>query len=148
MGAGPLSIRPPGTPSKVVLTDVGSATFSFVQATGRQLELFGPSAGMFNYLIDRQWNDHADQPPLVRDARVPLLLDDAGGKTLVVFLAFLALLVTVIAVAFRERTRGKSIAEDDIAAQQAQDARVMTVIFSAIIGGMLLTVLTARLVFF
>lgn len=71
-----------------------------------------------------------------------------GEKLLVVFFAFLALLVTVITVAFRERTRGKSIASDDIAAQQAQDARVMAVIFSAIIGGMLLTVLTAWLVFF
>jgi hypothetical protein len=70
-----------------------------------------------------------------------------GEKLLVVSFAFLALLVTVITVAFRERTRGKSIAADDIAAQQAQDARVMTVIFSAIMGGMLLTVLVAWLVF-
>ena len=71
-----------------------------------------------------------------------------GAKLLVVFLAFLAILVTVIAVAFRERARGKGIAVDDITAQQQQDARVMTVIFSAIMGGMLLTLLTAWLVFF
>jgi len=71
-----------------------------------------------------------------------------GGKLLLVFVAFLALLVTVIAVAFRERTRGKSLAASDIEGQQAQDARVMTVIFSAIIGGMLLTILVAWLVFF
>ena len=71
-----------------------------------------------------------------------------GEKLLIVFFAFLAILVTVIAVAFRERTRGKSIAAGDIAAQQAQDARVMAVIFSAIMGGMLLTVLVAWLVFF
>ena len=71
-----------------------------------------------------------------------------GEKLLVVFFAFLAILVTVIAVAFRERARGKGIAADDIAAQQQQDARVMTVIFSAIMGGMLLTLLTAWLVFF
>ena len=71
-----------------------------------------------------------------------------GVKLLVVFIAFLALLVTVITVAFRERTRGKALAADDIEGQQAQDARVMTVIFSAIIGGMLLTILVAWLVFF
>lgn len=71
-----------------------------------------------------------------------------GGKLLLVFVAFLALLVTVITVAFRERTRGKSLAANDIEGQQAQDARVMTVIFSAIIGGMLLTILVAWLVFF
>jgi sensor domain CHASE-containing protein len=70
-----------------------------------------------------------------------------GEKLLVVFLAFVALLVTVIAVAFRERKRGMNIASDDIAAQQ-QDARVMAVIFSAIMGGMLLTLLVAWLVFF
>lgn len=71
-----------------------------------------------------------------------------GVKLLVVFVAFLALLVTVIAVAFRERTRGKSLAANDVEGQQAQDARVMTVIFSAIMGGMLLTILVAWLVFF
>ena len=71
-----------------------------------------------------------------------------GVKLLVVFFAFLAILVTVIAVAFRERTRGKTIAGDDVQAQQAQDARVMTVIFSAIMGGMFLTFIVAWLVFF
>ncbi|MGZ5048544.1 MAG: hypothetical protein ACXWG1_16800 [Usitatibacter sp.] len=71
-----------------------------------------------------------------------------GWKLFVVFLAFLAILVTVIVVAFRERTRGKTLGTGDIAGQQAQDARVMAVIFSAIIGGMLLTLLVAWLVFF
>ena len=71
-----------------------------------------------------------------------------GEKLLIVFFAFLAILVTVIAVAFRERTRGKSIAPGDVAAEQAQDARVMAVIFSAILGGMVLTLLVAWLVFF
>jgi uncharacterized membrane protein len=71
-----------------------------------------------------------------------------GYKLLLVFIAFLAILATVITVAFRERTRGKSIASDDTEAQQAQDARVMTIIFSAILGGMLLTILVAWLVFF
>lgn len=71
-----------------------------------------------------------------------------GEKLLIVFFAFLAVLVTVISVAFRERTRSKSIAMDDIEGQQAQDARVMAVIFGSIMGGMLLTVLVAWLVFF
>ena len=71
-----------------------------------------------------------------------------GQKLLAVFFAFLVILVTVIAVAFRERKRGKSIAADDIEAQQQQDARVMAIIFGAIMGGMLLTVLVAWLVFF
>lgn len=71
-----------------------------------------------------------------------------GEKLLIVFVAFLAILVTVIAVAFRERTRGKAIAESDVEAQQAQDARVMTVIFSAIMGGMFLTLIVAWIVFF
>jgi hypothetical protein len=71
-----------------------------------------------------------------------------GHKLLVVFFAFVAILVTVIAVAFRERARGKTIPEDDAQAQQAQDARVMTVIFSAIMGGMFLTLIVAWLVFF
>ena len=70
-----------------------------------------------------------------------------GWKLSVVFLAFLAILVTVIFVAFRERRHGKTLADDDRAGQQAQDARVMTIIFSAIIGGMLLTILVGWLVF-
>lgn len=71
-----------------------------------------------------------------------------GQKLLLVFFAFLAILVTVVAVAFRERTRGRNIAAGDVDAQQAQDARVMAVIFSAIMGGMVLTLLVAWLVFF
>ena len=70
-----------------------------------------------------------------------------GWKLAIVFLAFLAILATVITVAFRERTRGKTLAADDRAGQEAQDARVMTVIFSAIIGGMLLTILVGYIVF-
>jgi hypothetical protein len=70
-----------------------------------------------------------------------------GWKLFVIFLAFLAILATVITVAFRERTRGKTLANDDRAGQQAQDARVMTIIFSAIIGGMLLTILAGYIVF-
>lgn len=71
-----------------------------------------------------------------------------GDKLLVVFLAFLAVLAAVIRMAFRERKLARSIPEDDLAAQQAADARVMVTIFGAIFGGMLLTLLVAWLVFF
>jgi len=70
-----------------------------------------------------------------------------GWKLAIVFAAFLAVLVTVIFVVFRERTRGKTLAADDRAGQDAQDARVMTIIFSAIIGGMLLTIIVGYMVF-
>lgn len=71
-----------------------------------------------------------------------------GHKLLVVFFAFVAILAVVVVVAFRERKRGRALANDDVAGQQAQDARVMAIIFSAMIGGMLLTLLVAWLVFF
>ena len=70
-----------------------------------------------------------------------------GAKLAVVFVAFVAILTIVIYMAFRERRLGKSIAVDDVEAQQASDARVLMVIFSAIIGGMLLTLIVAYLVF-
>lgn len=70
-----------------------------------------------------------------------------GAKLAIVLAAFVAILAIVIYMAFRERKLGKSIAADDIAAQQASDARVLTVIFSAIFGGMLLTLLVAYMVF-
>jgi len=70
-----------------------------------------------------------------------------GWKLVIVFIAFVAILTIVIFMAFRERRLGKTIASDDTAAQQASDARVLTVIFSAIMGGMLLTLLVAWLVF-
>jgi len=70
-----------------------------------------------------------------------------GGKLAIVIVAFVVILTIVIYMAFRERKLGKSIAMDDIESQQASDARVLTVIFSAIIGGMLLTLVTAYLVF-
>jgi hypothetical protein len=69
-------------------------------------------------------------------------------KLAIVFAAFVAILATVIWFAFRERRLGKSLARDDVAAQQASDARVLAVIFSAIFGGMLLTLLVAWIVFF
>jgi hypothetical protein len=71
-----------------------------------------------------------------------------GFKLGVVFVAVLTILAVVIVVTFRERTRAKTLAQDDIAGQQAQDARVMAIIFSAIFGGMALTLLVSWLVFF
>ena len=69
-------------------------------------------------------------------------------KLAVVLAAFVAILATVVWFAFRERRLGKSIAHDDVAGQQASDARVLAVIFSAILGGMLLTLLAAWIIFF
>jgi hypothetical protein len=74
---------------------------------------------------------------------VPLL-----PKLAIVLAAFLAILVTVIWFAFRERRLGKAIAHDDVAAQQASDARVLAVIFTAIFSGMALTLLVAWILFF
>ena len=70
-----------------------------------------------------------------------------GGKLALVFLAFVAILVIVILVAFRERRRARTLAENDTAGQQAQDARVLAIIFGAMLGGMLLTLLVAWIVF-
>ena len=71
-----------------------------------------------------------------------------GEKLAIVFVAFLAILIGVIWMAFRERRMGKDIDPTDIAAQQASDSRVLLVVFSAIFGGMFLTLLVAWLVFF
>jgi hypothetical protein len=76
------------------------------------------------------------------------VLATMGWKLALVIVAFVAILGTVIWFAFRERRLGKTIGIDDVAAQQASDARVLAVIFSAIVGGMLLTLLVAYLVFF
>ncbi len=71
-----------------------------------------------------------------------------GHKLAAVFLAFLTILGVVVFVAFRERKRGRALSPDDFAGQQAQDARVLAIMFSAILGGMGLTLLVAWLVFF
>ena len=71
-----------------------------------------------------------------------------GHKLLAVFIAFLAVLAGVIWMAFRERRLARSIPDGDLAAQQAADARVMATVFGSILGGMLLTLLVAWLVFF
>jgi hypothetical protein len=70
-----------------------------------------------------------------------------GHSLAAVIAAFVAILVGVIVMAFRERRAGRTIAAGDAAAQAASDARVMTVIFLAIPAGMALTVLVAWLVF-
>ncbi len=69
-------------------------------------------------------------------------------KLAIVLAAFVAILVTVVRFAFRERRLGKTIAHDDITAQQASDARVLAVLFSAIVAGMLLALLVAWILFF
>lgn len=71
-----------------------------------------------------------------------------GWKLFLVFLGFLAVLTGVILMAFRERRRARLIPEGDLEAQQQADGRVLAIVFSSIIGGMLLTLLTAWLVFF
>lgn len=70
-----------------------------------------------------------------------------GYKLAVVLVAFVTILAVVVTMAFREHRRGRSIAADDIEAQQASDGRVLVVIFGAIFGGMLLTLLVAWLIF-
>ena len=70
-----------------------------------------------------------------------------GWKLFLVFIGFCAPMGGVMFMAFRERKRGKSIAPGDVAAGEAQDARVLIVIFSASIGGLLLALLVAWLVF-
>jgi len=71
-----------------------------------------------------------------------------GEKLAVVFVAFVAILAAVIFMAFRERRLGKGIDPSDAAAQQASDSRILLAVFSAIFGGMFLTLLVAWLVFF
>ncbi|HYC38795.1 MAG TPA: hypothetical protein VEC19_20375 [Usitatibacter sp.] len=70
-----------------------------------------------------------------------------GASLALVILAFVAMLCGVLAMAFRERRVGKAIAASDVQGARASDARVLTVIFAAIPGGMLLTLLVAWLVF-
>jgi hypothetical protein len=69
-------------------------------------------------------------------------------KLAIVLAVFVAILATVAWLAFRERRVGRSIGRNDVAAQQASDARVLAVIFSAILGGMVLAMLAAWLIFF
>ncbi|QJR15384.1 hypothetical protein [Usitatibacter palustris] len=70
-----------------------------------------------------------------------------GCKLFFVFVAFCTLMGGVMFMAFRERARSRAIPATDLEAQRAADGRVLTVIFSAAIGGLLLTLLVAWLVF-
>jgi len=70
-----------------------------------------------------------------------------GAKLAIVLGAFVTILVIVIWMAFRERRLGRGIESGDTAAEQASDARVMAVIFTAILGGMVLTLIVAYIVF-
>ena len=65
-----------------------------------------------------------------------------------VILAFVAILAAVLAVSFRERRVAQRIGAWDARAADASDARILVTIFLAIPGGMLLTLVTAWLVFF
>jgi hypothetical protein len=71
-----------------------------------------------------------------------------GTSLAAVIFAFVAILSGVMAMAFRERRLGKTVAIAGEEAERASDARVMTVIFVAIPGGMVLTLIVAWLVFF
>jgi hypothetical protein len=70
-----------------------------------------------------------------------------GYKLAIVLAAFVAILTVVVTMAFRERQCGKQIAADDHEAQQASDGRVLAIIFGAIFGGMMLTLIVAWLIF-
>ncbi len=70
-----------------------------------------------------------------------------GWKLFIVFLGFLAVLGAVIGMAFRERRLSRAIAQGDREAESAADGRVIATVFTAILGGMFLTVLVAWLVF-
>jgi hypothetical protein len=72
----------------------------------------------------------------------------AGAGLVLVLAAFVAMITTVMRLSFRARRLAKTGAPNDEAAQQASDARLLATIFGSIIGGMVLTLITAWLVFF
>ena len=72
----------------------------------------------------------------------------SGHGLALVIVAFVAILASVLAIAFRERRVAQRIDASDLAAAGASDARILLVIFAAIPGGMLLTAVTAWLVYF
>ncbi len=73
---------------------------------------------------------------------------DLGTKLLLVFIVFLLLIGIVMAMSFRERKLANKSAGSDRRADEASDARTMTIIFGSIIGGMFLALIVAWLVFF
>jgi hypothetical protein len=70
-----------------------------------------------------------------------------GVSLSLVIAAFLAMMTAVMTLAFRERRASRHIALTDTAAQAASDTRIVATIFGSIIGGMLLMVVTAVLIF-
>jgi hypothetical protein len=72
----------------------------------------------------------------------------SGQGLALVIVAFMAILATVLTMAFRERRVAQRIAATDRAAGSASDARILVAIFLAIPGGMLLTAIAAWLVYF
>ena len=72
----------------------------------------------------------------------------AGHGLAAVVVAFVAILAGVLALSFRERRVAQRLDSHDAQAAGASDARVLTAIFVAIPGGMLLTAISAWLVFF
>jgi hypothetical protein len=65
-----------------------------------------------------------------------------------VILAFVAILAGVMALAFRERRVSQHAAAQDAESARASDARVLFAILVAIPAGMMLTAISAWLVFF
>lgn len=69
-------------------------------------------------------------------------------KLALAFAGFCTLIGVMMFVAFRERKLNHTLAEDDYAGQQASDQRTALTVFGLIIGGMLLTLCVAWVVFF
>jgi hypothetical protein len=72
----------------------------------------------------------------------------AGQGLAAVIVAFMAIMAVVLVMSFRERKASQALESRDTEAAGASDARVLATIFLAIPGGMLLTLITAWLVFF
>ena len=70
-----------------------------------------------------------------------------GLSLTLVIAAFVAMMTAVMTLSFRERHASRTIALDDTAAQAASDTRILATIFGSIIGGMVLMVVTAVLIF-
>ena len=73
---------------------------------------------------------------------------DLGNKLLLIFVVFLALIGVVMAVSFRERKLANNTGTSDRRSDEASDNRTMAIIFGSILGGMLLALIVAWLVFF
>lgn len=70
-----------------------------------------------------------------------------GVSLSLVIVAFMAMMTAVMTLAFRERRASRTIAVNDTVAQAASDTRILATIFGSIIGGMVLMVVTAVLIF-